>query len=308
MVFITHKLGEVLAVCDRVTVLRNGRVTGTEKAAETSAEKLSRLMVGRVVSPPRVVEHELGEPLLTIESLNVEGNEAGCGVEGVDLTVRAGEVVGIAGVAGNGQAELAEAISGLRPVRAGGVHLAAVDITRASVRERRRAGLACVPDDRDGTGLALSATISDNLLMGFEAERSLAPRGVLARAAIDRWVAARARRYEIRGALANEPAAALSGGNRQKLVVGRELSHDARLLLVEQPTRGVDLASIELIHRELLAFSAAGGAVLLISSELTELLVLSDRMVVMLDGRIVGEMAREGATEERLGLLMSGAA
>jgi simple sugar transport system ATP-binding protein len=307
VVFITHKLAEVMAVCDRVTVLRAGRVTGTVETSETTAEELSRLMVGRVVRMARASEHDLGEPVLTVESLAVDGNQGRRPLQGIDLTVHAGEVVGMAGVAGNGQAELAEAIAGLRPVRTGRVRLAGVDITRASVGERRGAGLAYVPDDRDGTGLALAASVSDNLLMGFEGTRSLAPRGLLAEGAIDRWVAERARRFEVRGAGSGEPATSLSGGNRQKLVVGRELSHDARFLLVEQPTRGVDLASIELIHRELLEFSAAGGAVLLISAELTELLALSDRIAVMLDGRIAGELPREVATEERLGLLMSGA-
>ncbi len=307
VVFITHKLGEVLAVCDRVTVLRSGRVTGTVSSAETDAAELSRLMVGRVVRPARAPAHEPGEPVLTIEAVAVDG-VAGRPLEGIDLAVRSGEIVGIAGVAGNGQAELAEAIVGLRPIRAGRVRLQGVDVTRASVGARRREGLAYVPDDRDGTGLALAATISDNLLMGFEQSRSLAPRGFLARAAIDRWVAERARCYEIRGARADEPAASLSGGNRQKLVVGRELSHEARFLLVEQPTRGVDLASIELIHHALLEFCATGGAVLLISAELSELLALADRIAVMLGGRIVGELPRQSATEEQLGMLMSGAA
>ncbi len=340
IVFITHKLTEILTLCHRVTVLRNGRVTGSVAAADTSAEELSRLMMGQPQVPraPATARDGLKEeappsrpprspkplaareglkgegrpPLspepLAGESLEVEGRGGRLAVAGIDLTVRAGEIVGVAGVAGNGQTELAEAIAGLRASRAGRIRLAGADLTAAPVRARRRAGLAYVPEDRDGTGLAIAASVADNVLMGFEEEPALVPRGLLDPSAIERRAAAVADRYRIRLGSVRDPAAALSGGNRQKLVVGRELAHAARVLLIEQPTRGVDLASIELIHRALLEFRAGGGAVLVISAELGELLALADRIVVMFGGRIAGELPRESATEERLGLWMAGAA
>lgn len=306
IVFITHKLPEVLALCDRVTVLRDGRVTGTVVTAETTAEELSRLMVGRIVTAPQVPEHTPGETVLSVESLVVEGRGTAV-VGGLELSVRAGEIVGIAGVAGNGQTELAEAIVGLRAPSGGRIRLAGVDITGKSIAQRRCAGLAYVPEDRDGTGLAVSATVAENLLMGCEGEAALAPRGVLDSSAIDARAAGLAERFRVKLGSVRDAAATLSGGNRQKLVVGRELTHQVRLLLIEQPTRGVDLASIELIHQALLEYSAAGGGVLLVSAELSELLTLADRIVVMLSGRLVGELARDAATEERLGLLMAGA-
>ncbi len=306
IVFISHKLPEVLTLCDRTTVLRQGRVTGTVVTAQSSAEELSRLMVGRTVSAPKIEPHEPGETVLKIESLVVSGRGPDPAVDRVDLAVKAREIVGIAGVAGNGQSELAAAIAGLERPRSGRIRLGSAELTSLSVRERRAAGLACVPEDRDGTGLATAASVAENALMGFEGRPELAPRGVLDSAAIDRRAGDLVDQLRIRTAGVRAAAADLSGGNRQKLVVGRELAHDARLLLVEQPTRGVDLAAIELIHRALLDYSSGGGAVLLISAELGELLTLADRILVMLGGRIVGELARESATEERLGLLMAG--
>jgi simple sugar transport system ATP-binding protein len=307
IVFITHKLPEVLAVCDRATVLRDGRVAGTLPVPETTAEELSRLMVGReveAVAPE--AGHAIGEPVLEIHGLRVLGADGRPRVEGLDLTVSAGEIVGIAGAAGNGQSELAKAVAGLRSPAAGSVRIAGRDVTSWSMRERRRASLAYVPEDRDGAGLAVEATVAENLLMGFEERAALAPRGLLRPKAVHEWARATTSQYRVKLADVDDAAAALSGGNRQKLVVGRELAHESRLLVVEQPTRGVDLAAIEIIHRELVDYCAAGGALLLISSELTELRTLADRIVVMLGGRIVGELGQEEASEEALGLLMAG--
>lgn len=308
IVFISHKLPEVLRLCEQVTVLRRGRVTGTVETGATDADELSRLMVGKVVVAPQVPEHELGETVLRVESLVVAGHHRREAVRGLDLEVRAGEIVGVAGVAGNGQSELAEAIAGLREPLGGSVRLGDTGLSGASIAARRRAGLAYVPEDRDGTGLAVGASVADNLLIGFEGEPELAPRGVLDSAAIEARAAAVVERYRVGLEEVRAAASTLSGGNRQKLVVGRELMREARLLVVEQPTRGVDLSSIEVLHRALLEFSAAGGAVLLISAELTELMTLADRIVVMLGGRLVGELERDAASEERLGLLMAGAA
>ncbi len=308
VVFISHKLREVLELCHRATVLRGGRVTGTVETARTTADELSRLMVGKKVVAPQVPVHELGATVLGVESLEVRGRHGRSALHGLDLTVRSGEIVGVAGVAGNGQSELAEAVAGLRPPAAGRVLIGGADLTHAPIALRRRAGLAYVPEDRDGTGLAVAASVAENLLMGFEGEPRLAPRGVLDAEAIDARARGVVERYAIQVSHVRDPAATLSGGNRQKLVVGRELLRDARLLVVEQPTRGVDLSSIEVIHRALGDFSAAGGAVLLISSELNELMTLADRIVVMYGGRLVGELERDNASEERLGLLMAGAA
>jgi simple sugar transport system ATP-binding protein len=308
IVFITHKLPEVMSLCHRATVLRDGRVAGSVPVAETTADELSRMMVGREIEAvTRSSEREPGETALEVESLAVVGDDGRPRVADLSVDVRAGEVVGVAGAAGNGQSELAEAIAGLRSVRSGRIEIGATEITDLPIRARRAAGLAHVPDDRDGTGLALEATVEENLLMGFEERPAFSRRGLLRRSAIRRWASEAAERYQVKLGDLGHIAGSLSGGNRQKLVVGRELAHEARVLLVEQPTRGVDVGSIQLIHRELLEYAAAGGAILLISAELSELRALCDRIVVMLGGRVVGELAREAASEEALGRLMAGA-
>lgn len=307
VVLISHKLPEVLDICHRITVLRAGRVVETVDATETDAEELSRWMVGKSVVESATREHERGAPVLELAALRIDKASGHSSVSIDELAVHAGEIVGIAGVAGNGQRALAEAVVGVRPTVRGEIRLAGRDLASRTVRARRRAGLAYIPQDRDGIGLALSASVSDNLVMGREGEPSLSPRGRLDHRAIRQYAQALVGNYDVRLGSVEDPASSLSGGNRQKLVVARELAHGARVLIVEQPTRGVDLGARSLIHQELLDFSADGGAVLLISTELDELMRLCDRIFVMLGGRLVGELEHDVATEERLGQLMTGA-
>lgn len=292
----THKLREVMEGSDAVTVLRDGRVAARLRTAETSADALAEAMTGRAVVLDRV--HPSGAPgdeVLAVSELRTDA------VRDVSLSVRAGEIVGIAGVAGNGQSELVEAVAGLRPVTGGRVALAGVDITHASAARRRAAGLAYVPEDRAAVGTAPAASVAENLAMGHHrGHRLLQPS----------WLRAHARelieRFSIKAASERHPAGALSGGNLQKLVIGRELAHEAPLLIAEQPTRGVDIGAIQTIHQELIAHRDAGHAILLVSAELSEIRGLSDRVLVMYEGRVTAEFTREEADERALGLAMAG--
>jgi general nucleoside transport system ATP-binding protein len=301
VLFISHKLREVLEVSDTVTVMRRGQVTGTRPAADTDARELTRLMVGRAVHFDRVEPAQApGAPALELRGLT------GPGLHGIDLEVREGEIVGVAGVDGNGQTELAETLAGLRTAEAGTLRIGGEELTHASVAHRRAAGLAYIPDDRYARGLAPAASITDNLLMGRHHGR-LAPRGLLNRRAI----ADRARRlveqFDVRVGSVADPAAALSGGNAQKLVIARELDSEPRFVLAAQPTRGIDVGAAEFVHAELRRRRDAGTGVLLISADLDELLTVADRIVVLYDGRIAGESPALGADEHELGLLMAGA-
>jgi ABC-type uncharacterized transport system ATPase subunit len=301
VLFISHKLREVLEVSDTVTVMRRGQVTGTRAAADTDARELTRLMVGRAVHFDRVEPAQPpGAPVLELRGL------AGPGLHGIDLVVREGEIAGVAGVDGNGQTELAETLAGLRAAEAGTLRIGGEELTDASVARRRAAGLAYIPDDRYARGLARAASITDNLLMGRQHGR-LAPRGLLNRRAI----ADRARRlveqFDVRVGSVSDPAATLSGGNAQKLVIARELDSEPRFVLAAQPTRGIDVGAAEFVHAELRRRRDAGAGVLLISADLDELLTVADRIVVLYDGRIAGEAPALGADEHELGLLMAGA-
>lgn len=298
VLLVTHKLREVMEGSDAVTVLRDGRVAARLRTADTSADALAEAMTGRAVVLDRV--HPSGAPggeVLAVRGLRTDA------VRDVSLTVRAGEIVGIAGVAGNGQSELVEALAGLRPVTGGRVTLAGLDVTHASAARRRAAGLAYVPEDRAAVGTAPAASVAENLAMGHHrGHRLLRPS----------WLRAHARelveRFSIKAASARHPAGSLSGGNLQKLVIGRELAHEAPLLIAEQPTRGVDIGAIQTIHQELIAHRDAGHAVLLVSAELSEIRGLSDRVLVMYEGRVAAEFARAEADERVLGLAMAGGA
>jgi ABC-type uncharacterized transport system ATPase subunit len=300
-VFISHKLDEVLEIADRITVLRDGRVTGSLEGASATAGELARLMVGRELQPmpPRVVV-EPGPPVLELRALQ------GPGIRSLDLDVRAGEIVGVAGVAGNGQSELAELVAGLLLPTGGTIRIGGREVTRASVAERRAAGLAYVPDDRYRRGLAADASISDNLVMGAHRRPPVA-RGIrFDRAAATRIGRALVERSGIRARSVGDPVRSLSGGNAQRLVLARELGPERPLLVVAQPTRGIDIAATRFVHEELLARRAAGVGILLISADLSEVLALSDRIAVLFGGRIVGETPGATADPERLGLWMAG--
>ncbi|MFF4834375.1 ABC transporter ATP-binding protein [Streptomyces sp. NPDC001315] len=302
VILVTHKLREVLEGSDNVTVLRDGRVVARLVTAETSADEIAAAMTGRAVELDRI--HAPGTPGAPVLEVTGLGTDA---VRDVDLAVRAGEIVGIAGVAGNGQSELVEALAGLRPVTAGRVTLAGRDITHASATERRAQGLAYVPEDRHTVGTAPAASVADNLAMGHH-RTSLSSRGVLPPTAVRAHARRLIERFGIKASTPEVPASALSGGNLQKLLIGRELAHDAPLLLVEQPTRGVDIGAIQNIHDQLIAYRDAGHAVLLVSAELSEIRGLADRVLVMYEGRVTASYTKEEADERTLGLAMAGGA
>jgi simple sugar transport system ATP-binding protein len=307
ILFVTHKLREVMEVTDRITVLRDGRVAARLVTRDTNPEQITRAMTGRnVFFAPRRGRPRLDQPLLEVEGLIV-GEGAKPAVDGASLRVHAGEILGIAGVAGNGQGELIEAIIGLRHHRAGTIRVAGRDVTRLPLRKRRLAGLAYIPEDRAATGTALAGSAAENLSLGFQRAPPLG-RGILLDGAAMR---ARARalieRFAIK--IPNEMVrvGTLSGGNLQKVVAARELAHDAPVVIAEQPTRGLDVGATEFIHQAMVAQRDAGRAVLLVSSELSEIMALADRILVMYEGHIVADLAAGEADEARLGLLMAGA-
>ncbi|MEU1129221.1 ABC transporter ATP-binding protein [Streptomyces sp. NPDC005900] len=297
VLLVTHKLREVIEGSDAVTVLRDGRVAVRTRTADTSADGIAAAMTGRAVDLDRT--HPAGSPgeeVLAVTDLTADG------VRGVTLTVRAGEIVGVAGVAGNGQSELVEAVTGLRRVTGGRVTLGGRDLTDATVGERRAAGLAYVPEDRSAVGTAPAATIAENLAMGHHRGP-----GPFRPARLREHARTLVERFGIKTASTAHPAGSLSGGNLQKLVIGRELAHEAPVLIVEQPTRGVDIGAVQTIHDHLIAHRDAGHALLLVSAELSELRGLADRILVMYEGRVVAQYPRAAADERTLGLAMAGA-
>jgi general nucleoside transport system ATP-binding protein len=309
VILVTHKLREVADVTDTVTVMRHGQVIATLPAVETSAERLAELMVGRRVSlrvdrsPPRP-----GETVVEVVDLVVEDALAVPRVNGVSFSVRRGEIVGVAGVAGNGQSELLEALAGIRPLASGSIRWKGRELDEAerSPRALRRLGLAHVPEDRQRTGLVLPFPARESAILGYH--REPAYNGVLGlrRRAVAASFRRQASEYDIRPPAGARPTSAFSGGNQQKIVLARELDRQPDLLLVGQPTRGVDIGAVELIHRRLLALRDAGKAVLLVSVELDEILGLSDRILVMHAGRLVGDVPSAEATEQRIGRMMAG--
>jgi general nucleoside transport system ATP-binding protein len=308
VVFISHKLDEVLRVADRIAVMRDGRLVATLPAASADAATLGRLMVGREVATVAKARsgRRGGEPGLTLEGVAAADDRGMTVLHGIDLRVHAGEIVGIAGVDGNGQRELEEVVAGLRPARAGRVLFAGREVTAARPRARLAAGLGYVSSDRYGRALLRDFSLADNLVLERIDRPPFSRAGLLDRAAI----AAHARRligaFAVRPASADGPAGRLSGGNAQKLVLARALSHDPAVLLVCQPTRGVDIGAVELVHGELLRRRDAGTAILLISTELSEVVALADRVLVLYAGRIAGERWAAEATPEELGGLMGG--
>jgi ABC-type uncharacterized transport system ATPase subunit len=307
ILFITHKLKEVLAVADRITVMRNGRVVGTTTPAESDEDELATMMVGRNVDlVVRKSEAHPGEPILELDGLTVEDERGVTTVDQVELTVRSGEVLALAGVQGNGQTELAEALLGLRPVHAGTIRLEGKDLTGATPRQALRAGIAYIPEDRQVEGLVLSLSIADNLILDLYDLPPYAKHGARDLDAVRESGERKRRDFDIRATSVETPVGTLSGGNQQKVVVARELSRPIVLLVAAQPTRGLDVGSIEYVHRRVVEERDRGVAVLLISSELDEILALADRVAVMYRGGIVG-VVPPGVGRERIGLMMAGA-
>jgi simple sugar transport system ATP-binding protein len=299
-------LNEVLEIADRVTTLRRGVVVDTVPAEGATEESLARMMVGREVllrvdkAPPH-----MGEPLLQVENLTVIDDRGLEAVRDLSLTVRGGEILGIAGVDANGQSELIDAIAGLRPVKAGKITVGGHDVTHARAKATLDAGLGHIPEDRHRRGLVLPFTLSENLALHAYRKPPMSLRGFLNL----RAMLSRARRllkeFDVRGGQPTTPAAALSGGNQQKVVLAREIDGDPAVLIAAQPTRGLDVGAIEFVHRRLIEQRDAGRAILLVSLELEEILSLSDRILVIYEGRIVGEFPTT-ATEEELGFAMTG--
>jgi len=307
IIFITHKLKEVFAVADRITVLRNGRVVGTTTPGEATEAKLAEMMVGREViltvdkGPP-----ELGDVVLKVEDLVVLDDRRVQAVDGVSLQVRAGEILGVAGVQGNGQTELVEAITGLRPVLSGEIEILGHDTTHSTPRQIIEAGVAHVPEDRQKHGLVLSYPLVDNLVLSTYYRPPFAHGLLIDNEAVDEFGREVIAEYDVRTPSEYVLAGKLSGGNQQKLIVAREFSRPSELVIAAQPTRGLDVGSIEFIHQRLVEKRDAGSGILLVSVELDEIMSLSDRIAVLYQGKIIDTLPASEATRERLGLLMAG--
>ncbi len=305
ILFITHKLKEVRAVADVITVIREGAVVGSAEPTATEGE-LASLMVGRDVE--LTVEKSAfspGESVFEIRDLVVRDDRGLVKVNGVSLDVRAGEIMALAGVQGNGQTELVEAIAGMRHVESGTILLNGRDITNQSPREVLDAGLGHIPEDRQRDGLVLSMSVADNLVLNTPRRAPFARRGTRNLAAVHENALQRVRDFDIRTTSVDELASSLSGGNQQKVIVARELSRPLEFLMASQPTRGLDVGSIEYVHRQMVNHRNQGNAALIVSSELDEVLALGDRIAVMFDGRISG-VVDPSTSREEIGLLMAG--
>ncbi|MEA2291284.1 MAG: ral nucleoside transport system ATP-binding protein [Solirubrobacteraceae bacterium] len=306
VVFISHKLNEVLDVSDRVTVLRRGKRVDTVPTEGATERSLARLMVGRdVLLQVEKGERAAGEPLLEVRDLTVRDDRGLTAVRGVSLDVRAGEIVGLAGVDANGQSELIEALTGLRRPESGTVRAAGRDLTGAGARETIDAGVGSISEDRHRRGLVLQFDLAENLCLHEYRKPGMARRGWLSPKRMASWALRLLREYDVRGGDARTPASALSGGNQQKVVIARELSANPRVLIAAQPTRGLDVGAIEFVHRRLVEERDAGRAILLVSLELEEIRSLSDRVLVIYEGEIVAELP-PSASEEELGVAMTG--
>ncbi|MDQ3087887.1 MAG: ABC transporter ATP-binding protein, partial [Acidobacteriota bacterium] len=309
VVIITHKLEEVLAISDFVTVMRDGKVVGEVKTSETSAKDLARMIVGRdVLLRVEKTDASPKENVLNVQNLIVK-NAHGEALKSVSFAVKAGEIVGIAGIEGNGQTELIEAIAGLTPTANlnGNIEFFGNDITRTNARRRKELGIAHIPEDRHKRGLLLDFDLAENSMLGVHYRPPVASGvGILNQTAINRRANQIIENFDVRPPNAELPARALSGGNQQKLVIGREFELNPKLLLVSQPTRGVDIGAIEFIHRKLIALRDAGSAVLLVSAELEEVTALADRLLVIHKGKFVGEVNPKETSNEEIGLMMTG--
>ena len=307
IVFITHKLKEVLAVADFIGVLRRGKLVGTAEPEESTEASLAEMMVGReVVLKVDKEEAKPGDVILRIENLHAKDDRNQMALRGVDLEVRRGEIVGIAGVQGNGQRELVEALTGLRKVEEGTVTIDGEVSTHLSPRNITEMGVAHIPEDREKHGLVMAYSLSDNMVLNNYYLKPFASGVVMHHNIIAENGAQLVEKYDVRTPSAMTPARNLSGGNKQKVIVAREFSRPTKLLIAAQPTRGIDVGSIEFIHNQIVAQRDEGAAVLVVSAELDEVLGLADRVAVMFHGKIVAMLPIEEATRERVGLLMAG--
>ena len=308
VIIITHKLYEVMAISDRVGVMRQGRLAGLENTRDVNEKILASMMVGR----PVLFDHlektgETGDVVIGVEDLRVGDNRGLEAVRGVSLSVRAGEVLGIAAIEGNGQSELLEAICGLRRAESGHVRIGGEDVTNRSPGEIRARGLANIPEDRLATGVDKFASVTDNLLVGRQRDKEFNALGFhQKRSSIERYASELYERFDIRGAGVDTEVGSMSGGNMQKVVVAREFSYDTPALVISQPTRGVDIGAMEFIHTRIIEKRNSGCAVLLSSADLDEVSRLSDRIITLYEGRVTGEFRADSITKEEIGYYMTG--
>lgn len=307
VIFISHKLNEVMAISHRITVLRQGRVMATVPRKETTPRELARMMVGREVFLQVEKEDvEPGEALLVGDNLSAANDEGIRALHNVSFEVRAGEILGFAGVEGNGQRELAEVLAGMRPAASGSITLNGEDVTGMTTRARMERGLAHIPENRSRFGVVAEYPVWENTILQHYYQSPFARRGILQRPAIRSRAEEIVRAFDVKTESVDAAVEELSGGNQQKLLVGRELAQDPLVLIAAQPTRGLDVGAIEYIHKRLLEQRAAGKALVLISTELEEVLSLSDRVAVLYRGEIIGVMRSGGINMNTLGLLMLG--
>ncbi|NTF06085.1 ABC transporter ATP-binding protein [Agrobacterium rubi] len=308
VILITHKLREIMAITDEVSVMRRGEMVATRKTSETTVEELAELMVGRrVLLRVEKGEANPGEVLFSVRNLTVKDSRGVTMVDDVSFDVRAGEIVGIAGVAGNGQSELLEAIAGIRKPHSGEILMGGKTVDKVDPAVLRKLGLAHIPEDRHHMGLVLKFEEYENSILGYHRDERYGKGMFLNPEAIRKDAVEKIEKYDIRPPNARLKTANFSGGNQQKIVVAREIERDPKMLIIGQPTRGVDIGAIEFIHRRIIEMRDAGKAILLVSVELDEIRSLSDRILVMFAGRIVGEKTAE-AEEQTLGLMMAGIA
>lgn len=308
VIIISHKMNEVMQNADRITVLKGGRVEDTMEASEATVERLTKAVVGDREFVPQVRrDHELSEEaVLQVQGLSVKNDKGLEAVKDVSFTIRAGEIFGIAGVAGNGQKELTEAVAGLRKVLNGKITLKGEDITSLSIRKHIEKGVSFIPEDRLSMGLVPSLDMSDNIILKHFGWEKFSRRGILKKKDIDRTTASYIDRYEIKTAGIHSNVGLMSGGNQQKLLIAREVNGNQKLLVASYPVRGLDIGATEAIHKILLEESAKGTAILLVSEELDEIFQLADRIGVMCDGNMMAVLDREKADYDTIGRLMSG--
>ena len=308
VIIITHKLYEVMAISDRVGVMRQGRLVGLEKTCDINEKILASMMVGRPVLFDKLEKTGTpGEVIIKAEALCIGDNRGLEAVRGISLEVRAGEVLGIAAIEGNGQSELLEAICGLRRVDSGHIFIAGEEVTNRSPGEVRAHGLANIPEDRLATGVDKLASVTDNLLVGRQRDKEFNALGFhQRRSSIERYASELYERFDIRGAGISTEVGSMSGGNMQKVVVAREFSFDTPALVISQPTRGVDIGAMEFIHTRIIEKRNSGCAILLSSADLDEVFRLSDRIITLYEGRITGEFRADAISKEEIGYYMTG--
>ncbi|MCM3750084.1 ABC transporter ATP-binding protein [Paenibacillus pasadenensis] len=307
IIIITHKLKEIMAIADTCTVIRRGKVVGSVAVKESSERQLAEMMVGRSVNFQVVKDKSKpGKPVLEVNGLTVQGEHGKAVVDEVTFQIRGGEIFGIAGVDGNGQTQLVEAITGMRKASGGSVKVLGKELLNASVRNITEAGVSHIPEDRHKHGLVLDFSVSENMVLNNYYKEPYSRNGILSYKAMDVNATKLAEEFDVRMSSIHTAARSLSGGNQQKAIIARELKRDPELIIAVQPTRGLDVGAIEFVHKQLIAARNAGKAVLLVSFELEELYGLSDRLAVIYEGRIMGQMEADEKNEEQIGLMMAG--